>query len=432
MEFSVESSINLPINLVEKEIDGYWIIIAPEYPNWIVLNKTEYKMFKYLKLNSILETLQLFYDETHLSEEECIKIMQQLLTKIELSSFYKDSIIYDEEPIDQIQKQIHINLTTNCNMRCSHCFLSAGLIPKQELNVSKIIDTIRKFEKIIGITDIVISGGEPLIHPNIFELLEGISNHNIILFTNGSLINEKNIELIAKYCNEVQISFEGVTKECYENIRGHSFNKVMESIELLKSKNMKIILAITILPNSMKDISDNLINFIEELNYENLEIRLNDEIEMSGNALDMDFSNYNKVEAKKIVIDLLNILISKGLASKVEKVRNVRFTNCGIGTNIVINFDGKIYPCNKFSDIYFESLEPNELVNKFNELNESTSNKYMNKCINCELRYICAGGCRIDNYIKNGNMLTPICDHEYKLEQYRRLLTDYLEDYEYE
>ena len=36
MEFSVESSINLPINLVEKEIDGYWIIIAPEYPNWIV------------------------------------------------------------------------------------------------------------------------------------------------------------------------------------------------------------------------------------------------------------------------------------------------------------------------------------------------------------------------------------------------------------
>ena len=153
---------------------------------------------------------------------------------------------------------------------------------------------------------------------------------------------------------------------------------------------------------------------------------------MTGNALSMDFSNYNKVEVKRIMINLMSELIARGLASKVERERNVRFTNCGIGTNIVINFDGKIYPCNKFSDIYYESLEPSKLISIFNKLNESTSNTYIKKCNNCELKYICAGGCRIDNYIKNGDMMIPVCNEEYKLEQYRRLLSDYLEDYAYE
>ena len=427
MEIDVNSTVMLPEYIIEKNIDAYWVIVAPDYPNWIVLNDIEHTMFKYIKSNTILGALEAFYDETKLPEEECLNVVSDLLTKIYNANFYSDSEIYEEDPIETIQKRIHINITNNCNMRCSHCFMSAGMHPVDELDVDNLLKTIKALEKELGVMDIVVSGGEPLMHKGIYTLLEGIANHNVTLFTNASLINDKNIDIITKCCKEVQVSFEGISKDCYENVRGPFYSKVLKSLELLKSKNIRIVLAITLLPSTLNDVNQNLIQFIRDLDYENLEIRLNDEIEMTGNALSMDFTDYDQHTAKQIMIDQLNTLVYEGLASKVEKERNVHFTNCGIGTNIVINSDGKIYPCNKFSDLYYTFESAKQLIEEFNELNRKTSNVYIEKCKHCELKYLCAGGCRIDHYIKNGDMMKPICDEKYKLEQYRRLLNDYLE-----
>lgn len=81
----------------------------------------------------------------------------------------------------------------------------------------------------------MVSGGEPLIHPGILQLLKGLRGHNVSLFTNGTLINESNYRDIADCCQEVQISFEGVTQEAYERIRGRgNYNKALHAIELLK------------------------------------------------------------------------------------------------------------------------------------------------------------------------------------------------------
>lgn len=427
MEFNVNEQIILPSNIIETHIDSYWVIIAPDYPNWIVLNDIEYAMFYYLKSNTIITTLESFYNETKLAEEKCLSIITDLLQKINDAKFYKNTEINEEDPIETIPKRIHINVTNNCNMRCQHCFMSAGLHPTKELNIDNLLNTIHALENELGIMDIVVSGGEPLMHKDIYKLLKGISKHNVTLFTNASLINESNINIISNSCKEVQVSFEGISKACYEEVRGPFYKKVINALELLKSKHMRIVLAITILPSTIEDISNNLIHFIQSLDYNNLEIRINDEIEMTGNALSMDFSNYDKKIAKHVLIKQLNELISKGLANRVDKERNVRFTNCGIGTNIVINSDGKIYPCNKFSELFYNFESAKTIITEFNNLNRKTSNIFIEKCKSCELKYICAGGCRIDNFIRNGDMMKPICNKEFKLEQYRRLLNDYLE-----
>lgn len=107
-------------------------------------------------------------------------------------------------------------------------------------------------------------------------------------------------------------------------------------------------------------------------------------------------------------------------------IRNIRFTNCGIGTNIVINYDGKVYPCHKLSEYSFElGTDVSKIIEEFNRINIETSNKYIPKCQKCELKYICSGGCRIDNLSKNENMKAVICDETYKDRQYRRLLNDF-------
>lgn len=139
MEFNVNDTVLLPKYIIEKFIDSYWIVVAPDYPNWIILNDIEHTMFKYIKSNTILGALKSFYNETKLSEEECLVIVKNLLTKINNSDFYLNSEIHKEETIETIPKRIHINITNNCNMRCSHCFMSAGLNPIDELNVENLI-----------------------------------------------------------------------------------------------------------------------------------------------------------------------------------------------------------------------------------------------------------------------------------------------------
>lgn len=429
-EFDVNSRVNFPHETVCREIDDYHIVIAPEYPNWIVFDDMEYAIFEILSENTIIDGLNEYYAAfPGNSEDDCVIAFTNFLAKVENCQFYGDSISEEEKTIESINKKVHITLTNSCNMCCSHCFVSAGLVPRKELNVDEILAVVENIRKLNGTTDIVVSGGEPLIHREIMRLLQGIKDHNISLFTNGTLINDDNYKTIADCCQEVQISFEGVTQAVYESIRGSgNYEKALHAIELLKRTGIKITFAVTILPSTVEDIRDNLIPFVNSIGYTNLEIRLNDDIEMAGNALSLDFTGFDKYEVDKLMISLVSQLQDLGVTKAASSGRNVRFRNCGIGTNIVIDADGKIYPCNKFSS-YHRELHDNmlEIFRDFNDLNRTTSNDFMNKCRECELRYICAGGCRIDYTNRHGDMLAVDCTPYFKESQYRKLLLDYLE-----
>lgn len=429
-EFDTNSRVNFPHSTVCKDIDGYHIVIAPDYPNWIVLDDQEYAIFRILSENTIIDGLKEYYAMfPGNTEDDCVLAFTDFLAKVENCQFYENAASEDEEPVETIKKKVHITMTNNCNMRCPHCFMSAGIVDKQELKVDEILAVIEKIKAINGSTDIVVSGGEPLVHPGTLRLLEGLKEHNISLFTNGTLINEDNYKTIAECCQEVQISFEGVTKEVYEKIRGKgNYTKALHAIELLKTTGIKITLAITILPATVEDIRDNLIAFVESVDYENFEIRLNDDIEMTGNALTMDFTGFDQYEVDKLMMSLVGELQDSGVSKTSNSGRNIKFKNCGIGTNIVIDADGKIYPCNKFSSYCRSPDEDMTVIFKdFNELNKTTSTDFMAKCKECELRYICAGGCRIDYLIRHGDMLAVDCTPEFKENQYRKLLLDYLE-----
>lgn len=429
-EFDVNSKVNFPHNIVSKDIDGYHIIIAPDYPNWVVLDNQEYEIFRILSKNTIIDGLNMYYAAfPGNTEDDCVLAFTNFLAKIEECQFYEDAVSEEEEPVETIKKKVHITMTNNCNMRCPHCFVSAGMVEKQELNVEKILTVIGEIEKINGPTDIVVSGGEPLVHPGILQLLKGLKGHNVSLFSNGALINKNNYAIIADCCQEVQISFEGVTQDAYERIRGRgNYNKALHAIELLKTTGIKITLAITIIPSTVENIRDHLIPFVNSFEYENLEIRLNDNIEMTGNALTMDFSGFDKYEVDKMMLSLVGQLQDMGVTKVASSGRNVKFRNCGIGTNIVVDANGKIYPCNKFSSYYCGLDEEMSLIFRdFNELNRSTSTDFMRKCKKCELRYICAGGCRIDYMNRHGDMLAVDCTPAFKENQYRKLLLDYLE-----
>jgi len=107
--------------------------------------------------------------------------------------------------------------------------------------------------------------GEPLLHPNFFEMVEyGRSkNARLSLITNGSLLNREKIErLIALDMDSIEVSVDSHKKEIYKNIRvGLDFDKVKENIKnLVKTrdrlkKKTAIMVSIINQPSRNPDIS---------------------------------------------------------------------------------------------------------------------------------------------------------------------------------
>lgn len=429
-EFDVENGIDLPLNTIKHPVDEYTVILAPEYPNWIVLDSDEFYLYAELeKGRTIIQAMEAYVIERKCEDEEVIEKMTSLLTKVDDTEFYQQAESLEEEPIESIHKLVHINLTNNCNLRCAHCYMSAGKTKEIRLEVDRIIEIVGKINEKKGTSDIVISGGEPFMFPNLLELLKKLSDNKLTLFTNGTFINENNYKVICECCDEIQISMEGISESCYEQIRGKgNYKRIRKAMELLMREGIRIVLAVTLLPMMIEDVRKNLPKLVEELNYKNLEVRINNEIEMTGNALAMDFTGYDKDYSDRVILELLQTIKDSGAVTEFPAERNVRFTNCGIGANIVINYDGHVYPCHKFNTPFYFDIDTSidTIYKEFDEINKKTSNDFIKKCSRCELRYVCAGGCRIDNYNTNGDMMVPVCDENYKEKQYRKLLYEYL------
>jgi len=132
---------------------------------------------------------------------------------------------------------LDVRLTTDCNNRCSYCCIPRG---KHEF-----IDT-ETFKQVLDILAdhvfmIVLSGGEPLMHPGIDEIIRHIHDRGpiySILVTNGRLVPEK-IESL-KMLKRVLVSLDG-TKEHHDDLRGEgSWEAAVKAIRLLRSNGIRV------------------------------------------------------------------------------------------------------------------------------------------------------------------------------------------------
>ncbi len=89
---------------------------------------------------------------------------------------------------------LEINVTEHCNLQCKGCDHAMGIIPKRKIALSAILTDIRKAAKIMHVRTIRIIGGEPLLHPELPDILRDIKSTAIAdsleLWTNGKLLNE--------------------------------------------------------------------------------------------------------------------------------------------------------------------------------------------------------------------------------------------------
>ena len=115
------------------------------------------------------------------------------------------------------------NTTNQCNMFCSHCYREAGEKAQGELTTAegkKLIEEIKK----AGFRIMIFSGGEPLMRPDIFELIAYATKVGLrtVLGTNGTLITaEVAAKLKAAGVMGVGISLDSLDQQKHDTLRAY-------------------------------------------------------------------------------------------------------------------------------------------------------------------------------------------------------------------
>lgn len=123
--------------------------------------------------------------------------------------------------------QIYFYLTQGCNLACRHCWLAPAKDPdgaKYPALSLELFEKIIAEAKPIGLTAVKLTGGEPLLNPNFFDMLTVVARESLSLNieTNGVLCSAEHAKAITKACARpfVSVSLDGVDAKTHDFVRG--------------------------------------------------------------------------------------------------------------------------------------------------------------------------------------------------------------------
>ena len=149
------------------------------------------------------------------------------------------------------------NLIRRCNLTCKHCYTtSADINFPGELDTREVF-TVMGDLKAFGVPVLILSGGEPLLRPDIFEISRRAKalGFYVGLSSNGTLITPENIDAIAAIGYDyVGISLDGLreTHDAFRRSAG-SFDASLRGVRLCRERGIKVGLRFTLTQDNYAD-----------------------------------------------------------------------------------------------------------------------------------------------------------------------------------
>lgn len=138
-------------------------------------------------------------------------------------------------------RYLDLQITTRSNVQYPHCCLNIPAI--QDMSPTTIRQAAAEFDQLQGLK-MLIGGGEPLLHPDIEEILELLSSVKVrkIIQTNGILVTPQVISLF-KGIQEIQINLDGM-KNGHEHFRGKgTFDQAIAAVKLCRKEGFDVSVA---------------------------------------------------------------------------------------------------------------------------------------------------------------------------------------------
>jgi MoaA/NifB/PqqE/SkfB family radical SAM enzyme len=156
-------------------------------------------------------------------------------------------------------KTLYIEVTHACNQHCRHCYLDGGIHNTiANMSTEQIKKIFREF-KDQGGRYIILTGGEPIIRKDIFEILDYIEELEIPFnFASNSLaMTKERLEKLSsyKYLDMYFTSILGVNADKHKAITGKdSFDKVLEALAFFDKKKIPTYVQVTLADEYIDDM----------------------------------------------------------------------------------------------------------------------------------------------------------------------------------
>jgi cyclic pyranopterin phosphate synthase len=135
---------------------------------------------------------------------------------------------------------LRVSVTDRCNFRCRYCMPAEGMpwIPREEILSFEEIERLVRLLVDLGVTDVRLTGGEPLVRrefPTLVGMLRGIEGiEDLSLTTNAYLLAAQASDLVAAGIDRVNVSIDSLARaRFFEITRRDALDRVMEGLEAI-------------------------------------------------------------------------------------------------------------------------------------------------------------------------------------------------------
>ena len=333
------------------------------------------------------------------------------------------------------------NMTRACNLACSHCYAQATPQAAQdELTLAealRFIDDLADF----GSPVILFSGGEPMMHPHLFTLIEAAKKKGLraVLSTNGMLINEEN----AARFYDLGLSYVGISLDGLATVHDQfrrqpgAFEKTLNGLRTARKAGLKVGLRFTINTLNAPDLG-RIFNLIEEENIPRACFyhlvptgrgrELKDNVmphQATRHILDLIMERTKKFHDNGRPVEILTVdnhadgpylylKLLKENPSRAQEVLELLELNGGNSSGLgiaAVSWNGDVHPDQFWRDIHLGNIRQkpfsqiwqdpqNELLQKL----KNKKNYVKGRCQSCQFINICGGNLRVRGHRATGDI----------------------------
>lgn len=312
--------------------------------------------------------------------------------------------------------ELFLTLTRLCNHRCNYCFQGDDHGRVEEINTETWLNVLDQAAN-LGIQCLTISGGEPILHPGFFEIVEYA--HSLGMFiklnTNGVLYTKETVNRLKQYeLGFIQLSLPTVDEIHYNQITNSSGNllKMKDAVKYMKEAGIFIRAKMVLTPINVLD-AEKVMDFCYDTGIDQLHLAvfvLTQDGQQNLLPEEEDLKYIYKIGQERQKRFGNSIIIGgPSLDALHWKDKNCIVRCGGMKDMITILADGTITYCEPLVNLgfmKFGNVKTDLLADIWNSPIPDKANypaEPCSECTNCEFYESCGGGCPMFSYLQSGS-----------------------------
>ena len=270
-------------------------------------------------------------------------------------------------------RDLRLSVTDRCNFRCDYCMPKEifgddyVFLPKNELLTFEEMERITRIYTKLGVEKVRITGGEPLLRRNLYQLIERLNHidgiEDIGLTTNGLLLKKHGQKLYDAGLRRINVSLDAIEDEVFQAINNRNIkaSTILQQIDYAVSIGFHVKVNVVI----QKGVNDDqILPMVQYFKDKDIEIRFIEFMDV-GNDNGWDFS---KVVSKDEMLQMIESEFDispvppkyygevakyyrhNDNGAKFGLITSVSESFCSTCTRARLSSDGKFYGC-LFSEV---------------------------------------------------------------------------------